>query len=339
MFDYARLKLTAWYVLILMSVSLIFSLAFFQVSTKEIQVLIDRIEYDERHIDTIIFKRPHLPPHILTLDELYTVKNKIALNLMFINIGILLVAGGASYFLAGKTLQPIKEMLDEQNQFITDASHELRTPIATLRAEMEASLLEKKLSDSQARKLIKSNLEELSTLQDLANKLLVLAQFQPQAKEVSTEKVALIPVLQKTIKKITPLAKEKKISIVSNLTDNNVNPTILGSAGELQELFIILLDNAVKYSPKNQEITITVTILKSIVQVAISDHGIGIELSEQKNIFKRFYRADKSRSQADGYGLGLAIAKKIVTNHQGSITVVSSPKTGSTFTVELPLTK
>ena len=336
MFDSARLKLTVWYVFILMCVSFLFSAAFYQVSTREIQLLINRIEYDESRGDAIIFKRPHLPPHILSLDELYEVKSRIAINLMVINIGILLVAGGASYFLAGKTLLPIKQMVDEQNQFISDASHELRTPIAVLRAEMEASLLEKKITSTQARTLIISNLEELTTLQELANRLLTLAQ-PPISRARSTEKVAIVEVLEKALKKVAIFAKEKNITITSSSMNAVEQLLIKGDSAELTDVFVILLDNAIKYSPSNSEITLSIKKSKSKLQVTVTDQGIGISKTDLPNIFKRFYRADKSRSQAQGYGLGLAIAHSIITSHSGNIIAMSTNNKGATFIVELPL--
>lgn len=336
MFNSARLKLTAWYVLILMSVSVLFSVAFYEVSTREIQQLIDRIEYDEQRADAIIFKRPHLPPHILTLEELYGAKSRLGLRLMVINIAILLVAGGASYFLAAKTLRPIKEMVDEQNQFITDASHELRTPIATLRAEMEASLLEKKITDLEARSLIISNLEELSTIQELSNRLLLLAQSPSLKTSKESEKLAVTESLKLATKKVKALAKKKKIKILEEFSKDAQNYFILAAKDEVTEVFVILLDNAIKYSPTQSVITTSVTATKSKIQITISDQGIGISQKDLPHIFKRFYRADTSRSQADGYGLGLAIAKKIVERHQGSIQAKSSSDKGTTFLIQFP---
>lgn len=334
MFNSARLKLTAWYLLILMSVSIFFSVAFYQVSTREIQQLIRRIEYDEQNIEGILFKRPHLPPHILTLDELNQIKGKLWIRLMMINIFILVVAGGASFFLAGKTLQPIKQILDEQNQFITDASHELRTPLAILRAEMEASLLEKRISDAQARALITSNLEELSSLQELSNRLLQLAQIPSSREDIQRERISLIDVITRAQKKIMPLARKKKIKI--NNTFDNKKIYINGNENELIEVFVILLDNAIKYSPTHTTITVKASQHKSKAFVEVIDQGIGIAPEDAPHIFKRFFRADKSRSQANGYGLGLAIAKSAIEQHRGTIHTKSSPGKGTTFLIQFP---
>src|SRR5690348_8980046 len=158
MFQSARLKLTAWYLVIIMLVSVTFSVAFYRAATVEIQHVIERIRFLQQQSNQLQLPTP--PNAIITLDQLEDVKIRLQYALIFVNGVIFVLAGGAGYFLAGRTLKPIQVMVDEQNQFISDASHELRTPIATLRAEMEASLLEKHLSDKEARKLIGSNLEE-----------------------------------------------------------------------------------------------------------------------------------------------------------------------------------
>src|ERR1700722_9291327 len=188
MFQSARLKLTAWYLVIIMLVSGTFSIAFYRVSTNEIQRVIDRIHYLQSQSSQLMLPTP--PNAVITLDQLQDVKTRLELALIVVNGFIFVIAGGAGYFLAGRTLRPIQIMVDEKNQFISDASHELRSPIATLRAEMEATLLEKYLGDKEARNLIESNLEELGKMQELANSLLQLAHMSDK-EGVSTDTVTL----------------------------------------------------------------------------------------------------------------------------------------------------
>ncbi|MCD8485002.1 hypothetical protein LRY60_05450 [Candidatus Woesebacteria bacterium] len=176
MFNLARLKLTGWYLVIIFLISGLFSVAFYQTSTREIQRILTRVQMIEKERQRRSGEFPLVPPPgAPSIEELEASKQRLFVNLIFINGFILVVAGGAAYFLAGKTLTPIKAMVEEQNQFITNSSHELRTPISTLRAEMEGSLLEKQISDKQARKLIQSNIEELGKLQKLSDKLLQIA--------------------------------------------------------------------------------------------------------------------------------------------------------------------
>lgn len=348
MFHDARLQLTAWYLLIIMLVSIMFSIAFYHLSTREVERIITRIEFRQQNPDRpmpsekIIFRNAPTPP---SLQELENSKKQIFNLLVLINAAIFIFAGGAGYFLAGRTLRPIKIMIDEQNQFISSASHELRTPLATLRAEMEGSLLEKQISDKKARELIISNLEELGTLQDLSKNLLQIAHIHNSSFEKSAEALSLFELIKIAEKKVMPLAKKKHITISLSGQDADV----LGDKRNLTEVFVILLDNAIKYSLENTKITITTMSKNQSGVVSITDQGIGIAKKDIEHIFDRFYRADTSRSQAEGFGLGLSIAKAIVEKHNGSIRVESKENKparnamqsvaggGTTFTISLPL--
>lgn len=334
MFESARLKLTAWYLLIIMLISGFFSVAFYHAATQEVQIIIDRIEYaQERMRDEF----PSMPPRFrdvppFTLEELEAVKSRIMVSLILLNGFILIVAGGVCYFLAGRTLRPIQIMVDEQKQFISNASHELRTPIATMRAEMEASLLEKTIPDNRARELINSNLEEVTTLQNLTNNLLQLAQIHNMQSKQFLEKVTLVDIVATAKKNVQHKAKRKDITIAINVEKFS----LFGNKQKLEEVFIILLDNAIKYSPEKSTVSISARKSNRQIIVSVSDAGIGISREDLPHIFERFYRADKSRNE-EGYGLGLSIAKKIVEAHNGSITVKSKEKKGTTFIVTLPL--
>ena len=141
--------------------------------------------------------------------------------------------------------------------------------------------------------------------------------------------------MKKAVSNITPLAKRKKIPIAVHAPDQ----TIRGNKNALMDLLVILLDNAIKYSPKNKPVTISVKKTDSYILISVYDRGIGVEKKDIPYIFDRFYRADSARSTTGigGYGLGLSIAKKIAEIHHGSIQVESKVGAGSTFTVQLPL--
>lgn len=329
MFQSARLKLTAWYLLIIMLVSGSFSIAFYRASTNEIQRVIDRIHYVQSQSSQLLLPAP--PDTVITLHDLQDIKTRLQIALLLVNGFIFILAGGAGYFLAGRTLRPIQVMVDEQNQFISDASHELRTPIATLRAEMEATLLEKRLGDKEARQLIESNLEELSKLQELANSLLQLAVSEGES--IANDTISLHDVMQTAFKKVAPMAKKKQITF----TISHIDGKVKGNKSGLVEVFVNLFDNAIKYSPEKKHVIVAMANKKHSAVISVKDEGVGIASSDLPHIFDRFYRADKSRSQADGHGLGLSIAKKIVTAYNGSMTVTSTIQKGTTFTVTLPL--
>jgi two-component system sensor histidine kinase CiaH len=256
---------------------------------------------------------------------------KLITTLALVNLGILVVAGGAGYFLAGRTLKPIKETIDEQKRFISDSSHELRTPLTSLRSEIEVSLMDKNLSAEKARKVLESNLEEVISLQTLSDRLLELAQNGKLVNKKSMEELSISKTIDSAIKKTQKMADFKQIK----LTKKTNNITINGISDRLVEVFIILIDNAIKYSPRKSEILITTENGKGTIRVLIKDHGIGISDEDLSHIFDRFYRAEKSRTQS-GYGLGLSIAKKIIEGHGGSIEAKSKLGEGTTFAVSLP---
>lgn len=259
-------------------------------------------------------------------------KQRILLTLTAANAGILVITGGLGYFLAGRTLKPIREMIDEQNRFITDASHELKTPLTALRSEFEVAILdERKLQLKEAKHLIRSGFEEIVNLQVLAENLLELTHQQKKIISLKTEDTSLLEIIEAALKRVIPLARKRQIAI-----NNQVDDFVLkGETQSLAELFVILLDNAIKYSDKNSDITLTSKQTDHHIEVAVKDAGIGIDEKDIPHIFDRFYRADKSRSKTPGYGLGLSIAKKIVETHKGTISVHSSKK-GTIFTVLLP---
>ncbi len=343
MFKSARIKLTAWYLIIIMAISLAFSFAMYRVLTSEL----DRVERVQR-----LRAEGHLPdrsnllplsgqslgtPMLLRLDPdlIEETKGRLILFLAFINLTILGGSGLAGYFLAGRTLKPIKEMVAGQSRFVTDSSHELRTPLTSLKSEIEVNLRDKALTLEGARALLQSNLEEVNKLQTLSDRLIKMTQYLEDQARLPFGEVSLVAVVAEAIGQVEKLARNKKITIVNNTPDCALS----GSKPTLVELLVILMDNAIKYSPKDSKITVSAEKADDRILVRVTDEGRGISSADLPHIFDRFYRADKSRvkNETDGYGLGLSIAKQIVTRHGGSIRVETKLNKGTTFTVELPL--
>lgn len=318
MFTIARIKLTAWYLVIIMVISLSFSVAIYLGVNRELVRLENSQNARQQRVDRIsTFLKESgvpLPPESASQIDLENVEQarlRIVSALGIINLSILILAGAGGYFLAGVTLDPIAKMMDEQKEFVSNASHELRTPLTSLKTEIEVALRNPKTKDKE---LLKSNLEEVNNMQKLSNYLLELNRYE-SGKEIPMTDVDLMAVALKAVGK-------KKIKM------NLKKSIVTGNEDALAELVTILIDNAIKYG-KGKTVEIRT---KPDGTIEIEDHGMGIAESEIPHIFDRFYRSDKSRG-TDGYGLGLSIAKSIVDLHKGKIEVESKVGKGSTFRV------
>ena len=305
MFEKARLKLTLWYLLIIMIISGVFSVIIYDGTTQEIR-RIAHVEELRQDLPPTDFFQQNVRIYVPSIVDLEETENRLKLILIIINAGILVLAGTAGYFLAGRTLRPIKVMIEEQNRFISDASHELRTPITAVRTENEVALRDKNLNLEQAKKIIVSNLEEAISMQTLSNSLLRLTQDQNYSGKIPLVEISLKSAALEALKKIAPMAAVKHIKIQSEFEDIHIS----GIKQSIVELVVILLDNAVKYSPEKSKVNLNIYRTDGKAMLVVKDEGIGIAKKDIANIFDRFYRAEKSRSkqEVDGYGLGLAIA-------------------------------
>ncbi len=329
MFHSARLKLTAWYLLIIMLISLFFSVVIYRVLTAELNrfTRMQQTRIELRWQNTQIFP----PPLVIDEELIIEFRKRIIFSLLFINASILIFSGLLSYMLAGKTLQPIQIMMEDQKRFISDASHELRTPITALKTTLEVAQRDKRMTLANAKQLIAENLEDVDRLQQLSDALLELSKFQQHHHQLQSE-IQISQLVKTAVKKIQPLAKQKQLTIKTK-----IDPvTVIGDEPSLQSLLTILLDNAIKYSQAKGTVEINASRRKDLVVIEVIDHGIGIAKKDLQHIFDRFFRADIARStqKANGYGLGLAIAKKIAEAHRGTIEVSSQLGKGSTFTVK-----
>lgn len=331
------LKLAGLYLAIIMFISLFFSAAIFQLSVAE-------LDRGLRHPGPMgqLGPEARLPADIRDVlrqdrEIRYTeAKDRVAGRLIAVNGIIFIAAGFLSYYLSLRTLRPIEEANERLERFTADASHELRTPLSVMQSEIDVALTDPKLSLAKARAVLSSNLEEITRLTDLSAALLQLARLGGDS--LPKQELGLSAVVQKAVEEITPLASQKDIKIMVPVMDEGV---VMGDEPSLFQAIAILLDNAVKYSPKKSKIDVQVEATPKNIIIKVADRGPGIKDSELPHIFERFYRADSSRSRAhtNGYGLGLAIAQSIVGMHNGSISVESSYGKGSTFTIQLPRAK
>jgi two-component system, OmpR family, sensor histidine kinase CiaH len=340
MFTQTRIKLTTWYLVIIMTISLLFSAASYRNFLLEFQRGLRAQAFHFYPNTTYIEPDDLLPLPFITTPRIYSTyenqifieaRDRILTSLGLINLGIFITAGISGYFLAGRTLKPIETMLEEQKRFVSDASHELRTPLTAMTTETEVALRDKNLDLASAKDMLRSNLEEAGKMQSLANYLLKLGKYQNNQQKIQKQKVAISELANNAIKKLAPLAKTKNVMLETKL--EKVNAYV--NSDSVSELFSILIDNAIKYSKENGKIIIKVSKTAGRASFSVSDFGMGIAKKDLPFIFDRFYRADISRdkNQTDGYGLGLSIAKSIVDMHGGNISVSSKIGRGSTFKV------
>ncbi len=334
MFKSARIKITAWYLLAILVISFVFSIAIYRTVASDLTARYVNIE---NYIKNNVRDMEKIPPVLKNIlqNDLRTAKQRVVIMLLFANGAIIIISAFVGYFLAGRTLRPIEEMVEEQNRFIADASHELRTPLAALKTSTEVALREKKISGAEARKILEENLEDIGSLELLSERLLHLSQYQKGERVLAFEKIDLAKTIQSSYKKILPLARKKNIKINIEVQDNYIEADRVS----IEEIILILLDNAVKYTPDGGKVLVSSQIEGRNAVIKVIDSGPGIGPRDIPRIFDRFYRVDHSRSKIkiSGFGLGLPIVKRVVELHHGTVSVSSKVGQGSTFIVRLPV--
>jgi two-component system OmpR family sensor kinase len=225
-------------------------------------------------------------------------------------------------------------VLQQLRQFVSNASHELRTPLSVLQGETELLLSESR-SSQECQKTLEVIHGELRHLSRIVEGLFTLSMADAGQLRIANDKLYVNEVLEEACEIAVPLGRAKGIRIDQNLEQEIVST---GDESFLRDLFLIFLENAVKYSPPNTRIQVSLSRSNGSVLVRFEDQGIGISSEHLPHIFERFYRATgPDRVEARSGGLGLAIAQAIVAAHGGKIECHTVPGQGSTFTVMLPL--
>jgi len=290
-------------------------------------------------------------------------------------LAVVLLAGVGGMFLANRTLQPVDHITDiareigegdlsrriniqsedelgrlastlnrmiarleeafqKQRQFAADASHELRTPLAIIQAESSLAL-DKKRTQVEYRRSLDLVSQEVTYMSEIIGKLLLLARNDAETEPLNFQEVNVKDLFTELSSDVEALAQEKGVAFNLGPMDNL---TVKGDRFRLRQLFLNILDNAIRYTSSGGTVSSSLVRKNGSAFVSISDTGIGIPAEDVPFIFDRFYRVDKARSRADGgMGLGLAIASSIAKLHGGGIEVESQVGKGSTFHITLPL--
>lgn len=253
-----------------------------------------------------------------------------------LNIG---AAGQELARLAG-TLNEMIERLESSfgalRRFTADASHELKTPLAVMRADVERAMSATISSNEQAVALEEA-LQQVTRMADLVDSLLTLARADEGRFEVFREPIQLAGLVREVVETARLLGEDADLTIDAPTIED---ADVLGDLTRLRQLMLNLVTNAIKYTPRGGRVTISLTRGEEVVTLTVEDTGIGIAAADLPYVFERFWRADRVRSRASergGFGLGLAICQWIAQAHGGQLSVVSRLGRGSAFSVTLPL--
>lgn len=229
----------------------------------------------------------------------------------------------------------IREEEERRREFLSNVSHELRTPLSYIKGYSEAMLDGTVTDPHNSQKYLRLIHQEASRMQRLVRDLLDLAQMEGKSMPVDKQPIALAQLIEEELEKCQPFLKEKNLTLAKKLDPDVI---IMGDSDRLGQVIQNIMDNAIRYSYENRSIHVTLESLKgNRCQITIQDHGIGIPKEHLHRIGERFYRVDKARSrQYGGTGLGMAIVKKIVQLHDGTLQIDSEEGKGTTVTIQLP---
>ncbi len=332
MFQSATLKLTVWYLAILMTISITFSVVIYQLNYREVNNRLQNLQHSLTDDNQFVIPNNDFygfGPGSPFFTESQKAGSQMALSLIYINLVVLIAGGLGSYLLARRTLKPLQDSHEAQSRFTSDASHELRTPLATMKAELEVTLRDKKLEIVEAKEVLESNLEEVNKLIQLSEMLLKLSRFEHDTLDYTP--IDLVTLFDEMLKRYPKDKQRFDVTARKKAVTRANEPAIT-------ELIGILMDNAIKYSPQKSTIHVRIFEQRGYVGFEISNEGTPIPEELLPKLFNRFFRLDSSRtnSSQNGYGLGLSIAKKIVDVHHGELSV-SSDEDATTFSFFLQI--
>jgi signal transduction histidine kinase len=314
----ARLRLTAWYLLILAVIVAVLSVALY-----ELLLVVQHDDLAQAHVTT----RRSLA-HVFAQDAV-----TLAYMLIAVDLGVLVLAAVGAYFLAGRALRPVEAAMERQRRFSAAASHELRTPLTALRGNLEVALL-KRRTPEEYEQILHEAVADTDRMGELIRDLTLLARPAEDHAVLHRTTLDLRDIAAPVVEAVRPLAEARKQTLAIDL--NGPLP-VRGDPVTLRQALSNLVENAVAYTPAGGAVTVSARRDHGQGVLAVRDTGPGIPPEHAAHLFEPFYQADGARSNADHVGLGLALAAWSVQANGGQLAVDSQPGAGSVFTISLPL--
>lgn len=258
------------------------------------------------------------------------------IRILFLTTGLSGIAAIflVSWFFVGHSLKPLAKNREKQSEFVAAASHELRSPLAVIQASSSAVLEDA----SRSREFLLTIQKECKRMGRLINDMLVLASADTKGWQVARERIDMDTLLLDLYEHYEPLCSEKHVPLNISLPDEPL-PSVLGDKERLEQIFSILIDNALTYaaakdsSGRSIPVELKAGVSRHHLSVSVVDHGPGITDEKKPQVFDRFFRTDHSRKDKSHFGLGLSVAKELAHLHEGTLTLTDTPGGGCTFTV------
>lgn len=290
-------------------------------------VSVGTIPKNKGYISTIIF---------YPLDNYYNQLHSQVILHVSTDIFAILLLTIFAYLFSKKAIKPVIESKEKQDRFIAAASHELRTPLTVILSS--ASALEKTTTKKEGEKFINTINSEGNRMSKLINDMLILASANNKSWSINFNDEEIDTLLLNTYENYELIAKEKNIKFYIELPQEEI-PKYKCDKDRIIQVLSILINNAFSYTKENGLVKLNLSFKDNIIKIMVIDNGIGISENDKLHIFEPFYRSDSSHNNKNHFGLGLSVAKEIITLHGGSLYIQDTKGGGSTFIIKLPIPK
>ncbi|MFI5367909.1 MAG: sensor histidine kinase [Spirochaetia bacterium] len=325
-FRTARFRLTLLYVGIIAAVVLVLSSALYEFHTHDVSGIERRRIVSAPEGERRGERDPGLGEYLESLGR----------SILFADLVTILVGGALSSVLAARTLRPIKKAVESEQRFYANAAHDLRTPLAVMRAEAEVFLRTPAPRLEEARRTLASSLEEITRMSKMVEQMLSLARgdgARPDGRAVFRQ-LDLAALARSTTAKMALRARQRGVRLSAEAP---VQSEIHGDPPAIERALYNVLENAITYTPSGGSVTVRVQRHGAHVVVSVEDTGIGIPAEDLPHITEPFFRGDQARgTHAAGAGLGLTIAQAAISDHRGTLQAASRPGHGTTISLRFP---